>query len=39
MRELTNVVGINGEIIREFPTVVKHGLYGLTYKIPEPKES
>lgn len=39
MRELTNVVGINGEIIREFPTVVKHGIYGLTYKIPEPKES
>lgn len=34
MRELTNVVGINGEIIREFPNVVKHGIYNLTYRIP-----
>ena len=34
MHDVNNVVGINGEIIRNFPTVVKHGIYGLTYKIP-----
>lgn len=37
MRELTNVIGINGEIIREFPNVVKHGIYNLTYRIPKPE--
>ena len=29
---LANIVGINGETIRELPPLVKHGIYGLTYK-------
>lgn len=33
-REASNVVGLNGELMREFPHVVEQGLFGLTYKIP-----
>lgn len=36
MKEVSNVVGIDTSSIREFPHVVKHGLYGMTYKIPKP---
>lgn len=36
--EISNVIGLNGNLIREFPHVVEQGLYGLTYKIPIPKE-
>lgn len=38
MKEVSNVVGINGEIMREFPNVVPHGIYGLTYMIPKPSK-
>ena len=38
IREISNVVGLNGSLIREFPHVVEHGLYGLTYKIPIPED-
>lgn len=38
MREISNVVGIDGSIFRELPQVVKHGLYGLTYKIQIPEK-
>lgn len=34
--EVSNVVGLDGTLIREFPHVVEQGLYGLTYKIPIP---
>lgn len=34
--EVSNVVGLNGSLMREFPHVVEQGLYGLTYKIPIP---
>ena len=37
MVDMNNVIGINGDIIRSFPTVVKHGIYGLTYRIPKPE--
>lgn len=37
MVDMNNVIGINGEIVRSFPTVVKHGIYGLTYRIPKPE--
>ena len=36
MKEISNVVGINGNIMREFPNVIPHGIYGLTYMIPKP---
>ena len=36
--EISNVVGLNGSLIREFPHVVEQGLYGLTYKIPIPED-
>lgn len=36
MKEISNVVGINGSIMREFPNVIPHGIYGLTYKIEKP---
>lgn len=36
MHSLVNVIGLNGKIIREFPHVTEHGIYGLTYKIPKP---
>lgn len=36
MNQISNVLGINGEIIREFPEVVNHGIYGITYKIKKP---
>lgn len=36
MNSISHIVGINGEIMRGFPQVVKHGIYGLTYKIKKP---
>lgn len=39
MNSLINVIGINGNIIREFPHVTEHGIYGLTYRIPKPIEN
>ena len=36
MNSLVNVIGLNGKMIREFPHVTEHGIYGLTYKIPKP---
>lgn len=36
MKEVSNVLGIDGNVMRNLPQVVKHGLYGLTYKIPKP---
>lgn len=38
MAEPSNVVGLNGKLIREFPHVVEQGLYGLTYRIPIPNK-
>lgn len=35
--EISNVIGLNGSMMREFPHVVEQGLYGLTYKIPIPE--
>lgn len=37
MYEMTNVIGLNGTLMREFPAVISQGIYGLTYKIPIPK--
>ena len=33
MNSISHIVGIDGQIMREFPQVVRHGLYGLTYRI------
>lgn len=38
MKEISNVLGIDGGIVREFPQVTQHGIYGLTYKTTKPKE-
>lgn len=37
MHDISHILGINGEIMRNFPQVVKHGIYGLTYQIAKPK--
>lgn len=31
MNSISHIIGINGEIMRGFPQVVKHGIYNLTY--------
>lgn len=31
MNNISHVLGIDGEIMREFPNVIKHGIYNLTY--------
>lgn len=36
INEASNVIGLNGSLIRKFPHVIEQGLYGLTYKIPIP---
>ena len=37
MRDISHILGIDGEIMRNFPQVVKHGIYGLTYQIKSNK--
>lgn len=37
MKSVSNIVGINSASIREFPHVVKHGIYGLTFKTYKPE--
>lgn len=36
MNNISHVLGIDGSIVREFPAVIKHGLYNLTYMNKKP---
>lgn len=35
---VSNIVGIDGNIVREIPAVAVHGIYGLTYRLNKPEE-
>ena len=32
IKSISNIIGVNNDSVRGFPHVVKHGMYGLTYK-------
>ena len=36
MKSVSNIIGVNNNSVREFPHVVNHGIYGLTYKTKKP---